>query len=274
MIGVFDSGYGGLTILQELVRAFPARSFIYLGDNARAPYGSLPQNTIYEYTKQGVEFLFSHGCNLVLLACNTASAVALRRLQQEFLPRAYPHKRILGIVVPTIEQITGTQWSDDAQNHTPRYSTIGILATPQTVQSQSYEKEINKRAPSIIVVSQPCPQLVPLIEQHADESIIQTEVQHCLDQLFQKNNALDALILGCTHYQLIKHLFPPTIPLIEQPTIVAERLKWYVQHHPESDNENSPAHHIFYTTEDANLVSRNAQNFFENTIQFQQTLLL
>ncbi len=273
MIGVFDSGYGGLTILQELVRAFPSRSFIYLGDNARAPYGSLPADTIYDYTKQGVEFLFSQGCNLVILACNTASAVALRRLQQEFLPRAHSHKSVLGIVVPTIEQITGIPWSDETQNHTPHYSAIGILATPQTAQSQSYEKEIKKRAPSITVISQACPKLVPLIEHHAPESTIKNEIQHYLNQLFQKNETLDALVLGCTHYQLIKHLFPHTIPIIEQPTIVAERLKWYIHHHPEIDNENILPHHVFYTTGDADLVTKNAQTFFKNPIHFQQTLL-
>lgn len=279
MIGVFDSGYGGLTILKELVRAFSARSFVYLGDNKRAPYGSLPAEIIYEYTKQGVEFLFAQGCNLVILACNTASAVALRKLQQEWLPHTYPLKRILGIIVPTIEQITGTAWADDAPNHTPPYKTIGILATEKTVQSGAYETEIKKRAPNMTVLSIACSKLVPLIEQNSieqnsAESIIKNEIRKYLHELWTSTTHLDALVLGCTHYQLIKdiiqHEIPPHIPLFDQPTVVAHNLKTYLLKHPDIDNEKSSPYCIHWTTGDARVVSHNAQQFWGKPLTFQQ----
>ena len=157
MIGVFDSGFGGLTILKELLNKLPQYNYIYLGDNARAPYGSKSQDVIYNYTKEAVDFLFSQGCELIIIACNTASAKALRKIQQEYLPNKYPDKKVLGVVIPAVEIAAETI------NH--KNKKVGVIGTRSTIESKVYEKELNKLAKDIEIFSQSCPLLVPLVEE-------------------------------------------------------------------------------------------------------------
>ncbi|MBI4021732.1 MAG: aspartate/glutamate racemase family protein, partial [Candidatus Andersenbacteria bacterium] len=202
MIGVFDSGFGGLTILRVLVDRLPRYSYVYLGDNARMPFGSRTADDVFALTWHGVDYLFRRGCALVILACNTASAVCLRRIQQEELPAQYPDRRVLGIVVPTIEQITGVNW--EVRKAVPVGQTdvrsVGVLATTQTVRSQAYPHEIRKRRPSIRVVQQACPRLAALIEAGAQQTKLRREIKKCLAALYQAaGNDIDAILLGCTH---------------------------------------------------------------------------
>lgn len=295
MIGIFDSGYGGLTILREITKQLPQYDYAYFGDNANAPYGEKEPEEIYELTKKGVEFLFSRGCNLVILACNTASAVALRRLQQEWLPNKYPDKKVLGIIVSTIEQITGVPWSFsspyEGEVDSPLANlegssppVVAILATPATVKSGAYEHEVHKRNPNIKVVQQSCPKLVSLIESAAPEGVLVKELSHCLSSLrgmrlkphaeaISSSGTPSALLLGCTHYALISHLVKPMLEpgtqLLQQPGIVASSLKQYLKRHP--DIVKKLAHTgttTFYTSGPADSVSRTAQTFFGKPISF------
>jgi glutamate racemase len=283
-IGMFDSGYGGLTILRELVNQLPQYSYIYLGDNARAPYGDRAPEEIHEFTKQGVDYLFKQGSTLVILACNTASAVALRRLQQEWLPEHYPDHRILGILVPTVEQITGVPWS----NKEPALSaslgtiTVGVLATEQTVRSGAYEMEIHKRNLSIKVVPQACPGLVAAIEQDAPAEKITIIVAGCLQQLQQhvtaQRTTLHAVLLGCTHYELIADMIrqqlPAEVELYEQPVIVAKSLAEYLAAHENlvaQFEQASPP--VFLTTGDPARISANSQRYFGEAVSFDRITL-
>lgn len=229
-IGVFDSGYGGLTILQELKQALPTYDFIYLGDNARAPYGTRSFDVVYEFTLEAVEYLFAQGCELVILACNTASAKALRSIQQKVLPLKYPTKRVLGVIRPTSE-IIGT-FSKSGE--------IGVLATEGTVKSESYVIEIAKFFPECNVHQHACPIWVPLIENNLHE----TEggkwfVQRDIATLLQAHPTIDTILLGCTHYPLvsdtIQEIVQEKVMVISQGKIVAESLKDYLHRHPEID---------------------------------------
>lgn len=262
MIGIFDSGYGGLTILQEVHKKLPQYNYIYLGDNARAPYGCRSSEEIYQFTLEAVEYLFNQGCELVILACNTASSGPLRRIQQEYLPKNHPSKRVLGIVVPTIEQIT------QKDNHT-----VGILATTQTINSGSYLKEIEKRNPSIKVKQQACPKLVHLIEENQP---VQEALSECLNQLDLTD--ITDLLLGCTHYQIIvdeiKKQLPNNIKLYGQPKIVAKSLADYLQRHPEIESKLIKNSQIkFLTSGDPKVVSEHAQIFFTEPFKFQKLSL-
>jgi glutamate racemase len=229
-IGVFDSGYGGLTIFREIVRVLPQYDFIYLGDNARAPYGSRSFETIYEYTLECVEHLFAMGCPLVILACNTASAKALRSIQQNDLPRIAPQRRVLGVIRPTSE-IAGS-FTQSGQ--------LGVLATRGTVVSESYVIEIKKFFPSINVFQEACPMWVPLVEnnEHLSPGANYFIEKH-ISRLLAQSSQIDAIILGCTHYPLlipkIRQFLPDHIRLVAQGEIVAERLADYLLRHPEMD---------------------------------------
>ena len=193
-IGVFDSGFGGLTVLREIVKELPEYDFLYLGDNARAPYGSRSFETVYEYTLQCVKHLFDQGCHLVILACNTASAKALRTIQQKDLPQLAPHKRVLGVIRPTTEIVGNYSKS----RH------VGVLGTSGTVSSGSYLVEINKFFPDLKVYQQACPMLVPLIENNEFESEgADFFIKEYVDLLMKQQKDIDAIILGCTHYPLI-----------------------------------------------------------------------
>lgn len=229
-IGVFDSGYGGLTILHEIRQTLPTYDYLYLGDNARAPYGSRSFDVIYQYTLQAVETLFSRGCHLVILACNTASAKALRTIQQNDLPRLGPSRRVLGVIRPTVEAVGALT----------RTRHVGLLGTKGTIMSQSYEMELHKLFPDIVVTGEACPMWVPLIENNeADSPGADYFVQKRIGNLLAHDGRIDTLILGCTHYPLlmpkILKYTPPGIRVLPQGEYVARSLRTYLQRHPEVD---------------------------------------
>ena len=262
-IGVFDSGYGGLTVLSELKARLPQHDFLYLGDNARAPYGPRSFEVVYEFTLQAVEFLFAQGCELVILACNTASAKALRSIQQQVLPHRYPGKRVLGVIRPTSEIIGNFSKS----RH------IGIIATEGTIKSESYRIEVGKFFPDVEVNQMACPMWVPLIENMLHE----TEggkwfIRRDIESLLEHDPEIDTILLGCTHYPLVaeqvRKNLPPHIRVISQGEIVAESLEDYLKRHPEIDSKCSKSGRIeFLTTENAEDFNRKASQFFREKIQ-------
>ncbi len=257
-IGVFDSGFGGLTVLKEIVAALPQYDYMYLGDNARAPYGPLPFQTVYTYTLEAVKWFFNQGCHLVILACNTASAKALRTIQQNDLPQLAPAKRVLGVIRPTAEVIGGYTKS----NH------VGIFGTQGTVQSQSYVLEIAKFFPHVQVHQQACPTWVQLVEQNdLTGKASQAEVEKYCGELMQQNSQIDAVLLACTHYPLLQHLIHEAIPgnvkVVSQGNIVARSLQEYLVRHPEIAGEISKGHsRTFFTTGDAATFNAHAAEFF------------
>ena len=244
-IGVFDSGYGGLTILDELTKLMPEYDFIYLGDNARAPYGTRSFDVIYQYTLQAVEKLFSMGCQLIILACNTASAKALRTIQQRDLPLIAPERRVLGVIRPCVEEL----------GLLSRTEHIGVLGTLGTVRSESYLMEIAKLHPNFTVSQESCPTWVPLVENREyDNEGGRYFIKKHIESLLSKDEKIDSIILACTHYPIlseeIKSILPDHIQLIPQGKIVARSLKYYLNRHPEMDQVCSKAGEVkFYTTE-------------------------
>lgn len=276
MIGVFDSGYGGLTILRALINRLPDYSYIYMGDNLHAPYGNLPDETIFSHTCSGVEWLFERGAELVILGCNTASAIALRNIQQNVLPAKYPDKRVLGIVVPTIEQITGAPWMPASPSSAS--GTVGVLGTRATIRSEVYTHEIHKRAPNIQVFQQACPSLVTAIEQNKDGDQIRKDVNKCVGSFLSIHGNVDAMLLGCTHYELIAPLIRSALPaetsLYEQPTIVAESTAVYLRHHPKIEhNLSKKGERMFYTTGNPEEISTHSSRYFGSTVRFEQHLI-
>ena len=241
MIGVFDSGHGGLTVLRALLARLPGQPFVYLGDHANAPYGMRPPEEIYALTLSNVERLFGLGCRLVLLACNTAAAVALRRLQQSWLPGAYPDRRVLGVFVPMVEAVTRVPWhiSEAPPDAAPPAQLVGVFATRRTVASGAYVAEIGRRAPTVKVVQQACPDLATRIEQGAPDQVLGQMVDGYVAKLCDRLPAgrPDAVILGCTHSPLVAGAFARALPagveLFDQPTLVAESLAGYLQRHPD-----------------------------------------
>jgi len=262
-IGVFDSGYGGLTVLRELVNKLPQYDYLYLGDNARAPYGTRSFETVYRYTLQCVKWLLLQNCPLIILACNTASAKALRTIQQKDLQSLHPNARVLGVIRPTTEVIG---------KHTSTNS-IGILATNGTVQSGSYLIEIKKFFPQVNIEQEACPMWVPLIENNEHE----TEgadyfVQKHINIILSRNKAIDTLLLACTHYPLlqekIKKYLPPHVQLLSQGNIVAESLKDYLQRHPEIEVAISKeGKRSFYTTDAPEEFNNKASIFFGEEVE-------
>ncbi|HIP32214.1 MAG TPA: glutamate racemase [Crocinitomicaceae bacterium] len=261
-IGVFDSGYGGLTILKDLRKKLPAYDFLYLGDNARAPYGTRSYDIVYEFTLEAVKELFNRGCELVVVACNTASAKALRTIQQNDLPKIDSQKRVLGVIRPSSEIIG--QFTQN--NH------IGILATPGTVNSDSYLLEINKSSPQCSVYQHACPMWVPLIENNeydtpAGKEFIQKDVVSLLEQ----NKRIDTILLGCTHYPVLKEyiesIVPENIEVIAQGEIVANSLADYLLRHPWMDSKctkNGTVHYL--TTESTVEFNKNASTYIGESI--------
>lgn len=265
-IGVFDSGYGGLTVLKELVKHLPTHDFIYLGDNARAPYGTRSFEVIYEYTLQAVKELFSRGCQLVILACNTASAKALRTIQQHNLPLIDPNRRVLGVIRPSIEFVS--QHSQTGH--------VGILATTGTVASESYPIEFNKWSNGRITscVQQACPMWVPIIENNEIDTLgADFFVARDLDLLLQQDEKIDHLILACTHYPILintiqQKLANKKITVVEQGKVVALSLVDYLKRHPEMDERITKHGEIlFYTTENASLFENRAETFMGSKIK-------
>ena len=257
-IGIFDSGYGGLTVMREIVTRRPRHDYLDLGDNARAPYGPRSFDTVYRYTLQCVKWFFAQGCPLVVLACNTASAKALRTIQQNDLPKIGPGKRVLGVIRPTTEVI-GHQ--SDSKN-------IGILATAGTVSSKSYEIEIGKFFPDVKVFQQACPMWVPLIEnEEYDTHGADFFVKKYINQLLDQSPAIDTILLACTHYPLmhdkIREYTPADIKLLSQGEIVANSLADYLDRHPEIRKELSlGGSHHFFTTDSTADFDRHAASFY------------
>ena len=265
-IGVFDSGYGGLTVLKEFVKTLPQYDYLYLGDNARAPYGTRSFATVYEYTLACVKQLFSMGCPLVILACNTASAKALRTIQQKDLPVLAPEKSVLGVIRPTSEKIGAITKSGH----------VGILGTPGTVVSNSYPIEIAKFYPELHVFQEACPMWVPLIENNEYlNSGADFFIQKHLDHLLSLSDKIDTIVLGCTHYPLliekIKQFIPSSVQLVSQGEIVAHSLADYLQRHLEIENCCSKNGSVqFFTTENAADFDAKATLFFGDKVSAQQ----
>ena len=261
-IGIFDSGYGGLTILEKIRAELPEYDYIYLGDNARTPYGTRSFNVVYKYTLECVTKLFEMGCHLVILACNTASAKALRTIQQQDLPLLDPERRVLGVIRPTVEAIG----SKTKSKH------IGLLATTGTVQSDSYPLEINKLYKEIIVTSEACPLWVPIIENNEHNSDgADYFVRKNLENLLKSDPEIDTLMLGCTHYPLmldkIKKYTPSGITIISQGELVAASLSDYLKRHPEMDVKCTKNSSIrYFTTESVDKFSSSASIFLNEAI--------
>lgn len=264
-IGVFDSGYGGLTILQSLVKELPEQDFLYLGDNARAPYGPRSYASVHQYTLEAVKWFFARGCHLVVLACNTASAKALRTIQQRDLPNIDPKKRVLGVLRPTTE-IIGQMTKTGA---------VGILGTTGTVNSNSYPIEIHHFFPGCRVYQEACPMWVPLIENgEYDRPGADYFVQQHLQHLLAQSPDIDTLLLACTHYPLlldkIRQYLPPQISIITQGEIVAKSLRNYLERHPEMAlNCSRQSERAFYTTDDPADFEKQATRFFGAPVQAQ-----
>ncbi|MFD1144000.1 glutamate racemase [Larkinella insperata] len=262
-IGVFDSGYGGLTVLKSIVRQLPQYDYVYLGDNARTPYGTRSFETVYHYTLECVQHLFAMGCRLVILACNTASAKALRNIQQLDLPVIAPDRRVLGVIRPTTEVIG-------------RYSKtghVGILATRGTVTSESYTVEIEKFFPDLSVYQEACPMWVPLVENgEHDGPGADYFVKKHLERLLEQSPEMDTLLLACTHYPLllpkIRRFAPDNLTILSQGDIVAHSLADYLHRHPEIDAQCTKGHSLkFYTTDSAEEFEQKATLFWGEPVQ-------
>jgi glutamate racemase len=279
VIGVFDSGFGGLTVHRALIDAMPERDFVYLGDNRNAPYGEKPPIDVLNLTCQGLERLFAEGCTLAILACNTASVVALRWIQQQWLPARRREdglvRNVLGVVVPTIEAATGLPWDPEAAAAPAAKpsSTIAVFATRRTVESGCYPVEIRKRRPDITVVQQACPELAGVIEQGAPREELRALVEGYVGELRQAAGNSDCAILGCTHYPLVTDLFaralPRGIPLIHQHLATAGALKSYLVRHPEYDTGNR-GRRIFLSTGFSTAALPLIEKFWGEKLCFQQ----
>ena len=270
-IGVFDSGYGGLTILKDFINVMPEYDFIYLGDNARAPYGSRSFEVVYEYTLQAVTKLFEMGCPLVILACNTASAKALRNIQMNDLPRMDPNLRVLGVIRPAVEAI-----GDFTRN-----GHVGILGTTGTVLSNSYPIELEKWANGKVVktTQEACPIWVPLVENNEiDSPGTEYFVSKNINNLLLADPEIDSIILGCTHYPLllpvIQKFVPEDIQLLEQGKVVSSKLVEYLSRHPEMDQRCSKSGIVkYYTTENVEIFEKNAATFIGQRVKCEKVLL-
>lgn len=256
-IGVFDSGYGGLTILNEIRKEMPQYDYIYLGDNARAPYGTRSFELVYEFTVQAVEKLFELGCPLVILGCNTASAKALRSVQRYYLPKYAPDRRVLGVIIPTAEVVG--QLSNNKH--------IGVLATAGTISSESYTMEILKMTPTAVVTGLACPMWVPIVENgEYDKPGADYFVKDSIDKLFALDPLIDTVILGCTHFPLlldkIKQYMPANVNVMSQGQYIAHSLKNYLQRHFEMDAHiKRGGSCAYYTTESADKFRESAAQF-------------
>jgi len=260
MIGVFDSGSGGVTILEACRRRLPEHDFLYLGDHANAPYGHRSNQQIVDLTKAGVDTLMQAGCSLVMLACNTAAAVALRTLQQDWLPNTHPDKRLLGVLVPMVEALTGVPWSQEhphAEVAAPQ--NITLFATRKTVESGAYADEIGKRAPHLKLTQKACPGLVDAIEGGAGPAPLGGLINGYVEETL--THPLDAVVLGCTHFPLVKKYFeralPTDMPIYSQPEIVAASLADYLARHQRFNQEGSGQIGLFTTGKPADVMLAN-----------------
>ncbi|MFI3240525.1 MAG: glutamate racemase [Bacteroidales bacterium] len=268
-IGIFDSGYGGLTILNSIRKVIPEYDYIYLGDNARTPYGNRSFEIVYQFTLEAVKYLFSQGCELVILACNTASAKALRSIQQNDLPLLDGNKRVLGVLRPTVE----------ALGEISQTGNIGIFGTSGTIQSQSYDIEIAKLYPNFKTYSHACPMWVPLVENNEGENNgADYFIEKDIESLFNKCSYIDSIILGCTHYPIlinkISKYTPKDVIIITQGDIVAKSLKNYLNRHPEIETKCSKGFDCRYlTTESVTKFQESASLFLNTEINAEQIIL-
>ena len=268
-IGVFDSGYGGLTILDKIREVLPEYDYIYLGDNARAPYGTRSFEVVYEFTRQAVNKLFDMGCHLVILACNTASAKALRSIQMNDLPGIDPARRVLGVIRPTVECV----------GEISKNQHIGVLATAGTIKSESYPLEIHKLFPEILVSGTACPMWVSLVENNeSQDEGADYFIRKYINQLLSKDPQIDTVILGCTHFPIllpkIRQYIPEHISVIAQGEYVAESLKDYLKRHPEMDAKCTKNGNCqFYTTEAEEKFSESASTFLKQQISVKHITL-
>ncbi len=268
-IGIFDSGYGGLTVLSAIKRVMPQYDYLYLGDNARAPYGGRSFETVYQFTREAVEWFFARGCHLVILACNTASAKALRTIQQRDLPLIDPQRRVLGVIRPTTERIADLT----STGH------IGVLGTEGTIQSHSYQMEICKLHPQFTVTGEACPMWVPLVENREhDKPGADYFVRQHLERLMARDPLIDTLILGCTHYPLllekIQQYLPTGMKFVTQGNYVADSLSDYLVRHPEMDAKCTKAGSVnYYTTDTSDKFSQLASLFLQEDVDAKQIKL-
>ncbi len=268
-IGLFDSGYGGLTVLSEIRACMPRYDYLYLGDNARAPYGNRSYERVYQFTLEAVKWFFDKGCHLVILACNTASAKALRTIQQVDLPKLDPDRRVLGVIRPTAERIA----------RFTRSGHVGVLGTDGTILSRSYELEIAKLHPRLAVTGEACPMWVPLVENREhDKPGADYFVKQHLDRLLQRDPKIDAIILGCTHYPLligkIQEYLPDKVTAIPQGKEVAESLLDYLHRHPEMEVKCTKGGTVqYYTTDSPEKFKQMASLFMNEPVDARKTSL-
>ncbi len=258
-IGIFDSGLGGLFVMRSIVKMLPQYDYIYYGDTKRVPYGNRSHETILEFTKEALEFLFKKNCSLVILACNSASAQALREIQKKWLPRHYPNKKVLGVIIPTVE---------DALDKNP--STVGVLGTIATVDSKTFEKEITKRNKKVRVLQQAAPLLVPLVE--ADEI---AKGDTIIKAYIKKLHQVDVLILGCTHYGILKNKIQKHTKkkthIVSQNTIIPHKLADYLRRHPKIERRlTHKQSRVFYATEITPNLKKQAAKWFGKKIRIQR----
>ena len=265
-IGVFDSGFGGLTVLKRIVKKLPQYDYVYLGDNARTPYGTRSFETVYNYTLQAVQWFFDQGCPLVILACNTASAKALRTIQQHDLPLRFPYKKVLGVIRPTSEKI----------GLISKTGKVGVLGTTGTVKSESYIVEIQKFYPQLKVYQEACPMWVPLIENMEQDTVgADYFIQKNLENLLRQDLSIDTILLACTHYPLIQQkielFLPADIRVIEQGHIVADSLADYLIRHTEVETQCTKNNSLqFFTTDSTLDFNKYGSIFFDAEVQSKQ----
>lgn len=266
-IGVFDSGFGGIHILRSIIKTLPQYDYVYLGDNARAPYGNRTPEMVHDFTRQAVEFLFDKHCDLVILACYTAATIALRKIQQEYLPYHAPHKRVLGVFVPAVEDIL-----EQSKN-----KKVGVIATAATVASGAFVKEVNRVDASIQVYQQACPLLVPLVEEGEEKSVAaELILNKYLKPLVKKR--IDTLVLGCTHYgfleKKIRQTMGPEVIILSGEREVPPKVALYLKNHPEIESKLSRQGTVtFYSTDVTSKFSTLGSRFFGQQIQVQKVVL-
>jgi glutamate racemase len=265
-IGIFDSGLGGLQIFHHIFKKLPKYDYVYLGDTARVPYGSRSQEAVYKFAIQAVDFLFKNNCSLIIFACNTVSGKALRKLQRDYLPKRYPKKRILGVIIPAVEE-----------TFEKRKKRVGIIATESTVLSGALEREIKKINPGINIFQQACPLLVPIVEAGEENSkLADLALKQYLEPMLKKN--IDALILGCTHYGFledkIKKIVGERVEIINEGRVVAEKLKDYLKRHPEIENNIGRNSRIkFFSTDLTFTLKNRGSKFFGKNISIEKIRL-
>ena len=266
-VGVFDSGLGGLTVLEASMKRLPEQAFVYYGDNAHAPYGVRDADDVYDLTVKGVERLFDEGCDLVILACNTASAAALRRMQENWVPKG---KRVLGVFVPLIEALTERHWGDNSPPREVKVKQVALFATPATVSSRAFQRELAFRAIGVDVEAQACGGVVDAIED-GDEILAEALVRSHVDALLRKMPKPDAAVLGCTHYPLMAHVFQdelgPEVTVYSQADLVPDSLADYLERHPGMRGPGTQTK--FLTTGNPARVSSKATQFLKRPIAFE-----